>query len=152
MPVPLSKIQSPTGHEFHHGHGPCRGTVFPHPTPVGMGFSLEEGCGVVPHTGSWHVPIGGRFPCLDISFLGTACSKPDWNNRYPLCAVRQVSFCWGPASILPVPPLNRPAALTSIANASFSRQNYAQFFCRASVVRSFKIELPPNQNPGPRSP
>ena len=33
MPVPLSKIQPTTGHEFHHGHGPCRGTVFPHPTP-----------------------------------------------------------------------------------------------------------------------
>ena len=58
----------------------------------------------------------------------------------------------------PSEPNSRPpgvprasAALKSILNPSFSGQNYAQILFRVSVVRSCKIELPPNPNPGPRS-
>ena len=38
------------------------GDSIPPPHSVGTGFSLEEGCGNVPHTGSWPVPIGVGFP------------------------------------------------------------------------------------------
>ena len=110
------------------------GDSIPPPHSVGTGFSLEEGCGNVPHTGSWPFSDRGGISCLDISCLGTACSKPDWNIRYPLCAVRQVSFCWGPASILPAPP--KPAGGLAIN----------------SKCIIFRAKLCPISFPGPRSP
>ena len=63
------------------------GDSIPPPHSVGTGFSLEEGCGNVPHTGSWPFSDRGGISCLDISCLDTACSRPDWNNRHPGPAV-----------------------------------------------------------------
>ena len=72
------------------------GDSIPPPHSVGTGFSLEEECGNVPHTGSWPFSDRGGIPGLDtISRLDTACSRPDWNNRHPLSAFRQVSFYSG---------------------------------------------------------
>ena len=93
-------VENPAPHGARIPSWPCAlpGDSIPPPHSVGTGFSLEEGCGNVPHTGSWPFSDRGGISCLDtISCLDPACSRPDWDIRYPLSAFRQVSFCWGAA-------------------------------------------------------
>ena len=51
------------------------GDSIPPPHSVGTGFSLEEGCGNVPHTGSWPFSDRGGISCLD-TCRGTVFPHP----------------------------------------------------------------------------
>ena len=150
MPVPLSKIQPPTGHEFHHGHGPCRGTVFPQSSPRERVAAWRRGAAsyLTPEVDTFR--SGGDFPVWTFPFW--APPAPNRTGTSGTRCVQSARFLFvGAPHQFCQPPLNRPAALPSIANASFSGQNYARFLFRVPVVRGWKPSSFRTQFPAPRS-
>ena len=96
-PVPLSKIQSPRGTNSIMAMGPAGGQYSP--TPLRRnGFQL--GGGVRQRTSHRKLALlrsgwDFLFGHLPGDSIPPPHSRPDWKNRHPLCAFRQVSFYWG---------------------------------------------------------